>query len=54
MFEDDYRYEDEEFESEDYEYMDDGEEEDENALWDDDAADGLLFGRCGYYEHAVS
>ena len=39
MFEDDYRYEDEEFESEDYEYIDDDEEEDENALWDDDAAD---------------
>lgn len=42
MFEDDYRYEDEEFESEDYEYMDDGEEEDENALWDDDAADAEI------------
>lgn len=41
MFEDDYRYEDEEFESEDYAYLgDDDEEEDENALWDDeDAAD---------------
>ena len=41
MFEDDYRYEDEEFESEDYEYIgDDDGEEDENALWDgEDAAD---------------
>lgn len=41
MFEDDYRYEDEEFESKDYAYIhDDDEEEDENALWDDeDAAD---------------
>lgn len=37
MFEDDYRYEDEEFESEDYAYIDDDdEEEDENALWDDE------------------
>ena len=42
MFEDDYRYEDEEFESEDYEYIDDDEEEDENALWDDDAADAEI------------
>ena len=34
---DDYRYEDEEFETEDYAYIDDdGEEEDENALWDDE------------------
>mgnify|MGYP003483986173 CR=1 FL=1 len=24
------------------------------GVGDDDAADGLLFGRCGYYEHAVS
>lgn len=39
MFEDDYRYEDEEFESEDYAYLgDDDEEEDENALWDDEDA----------------
>lgn len=37
MFEDDYRYEDEEFETEDYSYIDDDdEEEDENALWDDE------------------
>lgn len=43
MFEDDYRYEDEEFESEDYAYLgDDDEEEDENALWDDDAADAEI------------
>lgn len=42
MFEDDYRYEDEEFESEDYAYLgDDDEEEDENALWDD-AADAEI------------
>ena len=40
MFEDDYRYEDEEFESEDFEYIDD-DEEDENALWDD-AADAEI------------
>lgn len=41
MFEDDYRYEDEEYESVDFEYKDDDDgEEDENALWDDeDAAD---------------
>ena len=41
MFDDEYRYEDEEFESKDYAYIDDDdEEEDENALWDDeDAAD---------------
>ena len=40
MFEDDYRYEDEEYESNDFDYIDDGEEEDENALWDDeDTAD---------------
>jgi len=39
VFEDDYRYEDEEFESEDYAYLgDDDEEEDENALWDDEDA----------------
>ena len=39
MFEDDYRYEDEEFESEDYAYLgDDDEKEDENALWDDEDA----------------
>ena len=36
MFDDDYRYEDEEFESEEYAYIDDDEEEDENALWDDE------------------
>jgi len=41
VFDDEYRYEDEEFESKDYAYIDDDdEEEDENALWDDeDAAD---------------
>lgn len=33
MFEDDYRYEDE---ADDFEYIDDDEEEDENALWDDE------------------
>ena len=39
MFEDDYQYEDEAFESEDYAYTDDDdEEEDENALWDDESA----------------
>ena len=41
MFEDDYRYEDEEFESEDFEYIDD-DVEDENALWDDNAADAEI------------
>lgn len=35
MFEDDYRYEDE---ADDFEYIDDDEEEDENALWDDENA----------------
>ena len=35
MFEDDYRYEDE---ADDFEYIDDDEEEDENALWDDEDA----------------
>lgn len=35
MFEDDYRYEDE---VDDFEYIDDDEEEDENALWDDEDA----------------
>ena len=35
MFEDDYRYEDE---ADDFEYIDDEEEEDENALWDDEDA----------------
>ena len=40
MFEDDYRYEDE---ADDFEYIDDDEEEDENALWDDeDAADAEI------------
>ena len=40
MFEDDYRYEDEEYEDDYFEHIDDDEEEDENALWDDeDAAD---------------
>ena len=39
MFDDDYQYEDEAFESVDYAYIDDdGEEEDENALWDDEDA----------------
>lgn len=39
MFDDDYQYEDEAFESEDYAYIDDDdEEEDENALWDDEDA----------------
>ena len=39
MFDDDYRYEDEEYESDYFEYIDD-DEEDENALWDDkDAVD---------------
>lgn len=45
MFDDDYRYEDEEFETEDYaSYIDDNDEEDdENALWDDeDAADAVI------------
>ena len=37
MFEDDYRYEDEEYESDYFECIDD-DEEDENALWDDDDA----------------
>lgn len=37
MFDDDYRYEDEAFESEDYVFTDDDdEEEDENALWNDE------------------
>lgn len=36
MFEDDYRYEDE---ADDFEYIDDDEEEDENALWDDEDAE---------------
>ena len=35
MFEDDYRYEDK---ADDFEYIDDDEEEDENALWDDEDA----------------
>lgn len=35
MFEDDYRYKDE---ADDFEYIDDDEEEDENALWDDEDA----------------
>ena len=35
MFEEDYRYEDE---ADDFEYIDDDEEEDENALWDDEDA----------------
>ena len=35
MFEGDYRYEDE---ADDFEYIDDDEEEDENALWDDEDA----------------
>lgn len=35
MFEDDYRYEGE---ADDFEYIDDDEEEDENALWDDEDA----------------
>ena len=35
VFEDDYRYEDE---ADDFEYIDDDEEEDENALWDDEDA----------------
>ena len=35
MFEDNYRYEDE---ADDFEYIDDDEEEDENALWDDEDA----------------
>lgn len=35
MFEDDYRYEDE---ADDFEYIDDDEEGDENALWDDEDA----------------
>ena len=35
MFEDDYRYEDE---ADDFGYIDDDEEEDENALWDDEDA----------------
>ena len=35
MFDDDYRYEDE---ADDFEYIDDDEEEDENALWDDEDA----------------
>ena len=35
MFEDDYRYEDE---ADDFECIDDDEEEDENALWDDEDA----------------
>ena len=35
MFEDDCRYEDE---ADDFEYIDDDEEEDENALWDDEDA----------------
>ena len=35
MFEDDYRYVDE---ADDFEYIDDDEEEDENALWDDEDA----------------
>ena len=40
MFEDDYRFEDEEYEVDDFDYIDDDEEEDENALWDDeDTAD---------------
>ena len=39
MFEDDYRYEDEEYEDDYFEHIDD-DEEDENALWDDeDTAD---------------
>ena len=39
MFDDDYQYEDEAFESEDYAYIDDDdEEEDENALWEDEDA----------------
>lgn len=39
MFEDDYRYEDEEYEPDYFEYIADN-EEDENALWDDkDAVD---------------
>ena len=43
MFEDDYRYEDEEYESDDFDYIADDEEEDENALWDDeDAADAEI------------
>jgi len=36
VFEDDYRYEDEEYESNDFDYIADDEEEDENALWDDE------------------
>lgn len=44
MFEDDYQYEDEAFESEDYAYTDDDdEEEDENALWyGEDAEDAEI------------
>lgn len=43
MFEDDYRYEDEEYHADDFEYIDDDEEENENALWDDgDAADAEI------------
>ena len=37
MFEDDYRYEDEEYESDYFEYIAD-DEDDENALWDDEDA----------------
>ena len=40
MFEEDYQYEDEAFESEDYTYTDDDDgEEDENALWYDEDAE---------------
>ena len=43
MFEDDYRYEDEEYHADGFEYIDDDEEENENALWDDeDAADAEI------------
>ena len=43
MFEDDYRYEDEEYEDDYFEHIDDDEEENENALWDDeDAADAEI------------
>ena len=43
MFEDDYRYEDEEYEDDYFEHIDDDEEDNENALWDDeDAADAEI------------
>ena len=43
VFEDDYRYGGEEYHADDFEYIDDDEEENENALWDDeDAADAEI------------